>query len=212
MASDIDFSKHRGLLLHLAHRVQRRIYGAGSQSTQFDDIFQELSVAWCIARRDYDQSTGVPFGAYLATGIRNHINRWADKEIFAHGWNHVDLDAPLDLEGDFDAHSVTPDSQDDAFDIVARNDVAQQNLECLSANARKFVQLLESPPEPLINILKAQQAKKNYAKERGLPPGFFFKKLTMALVFEVMGVSLRERAAIMNEVRLIVNLEQLADA
>ncbi len=215
MAEQVDFEQHRRLLLHWAHRIQRRLYSAGSQSTMFDDIYQELCVAWTIARNSYDPTSGVPFGAYLATGLRNHVNRYANKEIEAHGWGHLDMDAPLGEDaGDNDAHSVVADPLiESAFDALNRKQAWEENLECLSAPARKFLELLESPPAPLINILKAQQAKKQFAIARGLPPGFYLKKLTASLIFDVMGASSVQRAAIMHEIRLLdMNPEQPANA
>jgi DNA-directed RNA polymerase specialized sigma24 family protein len=216
----IEFEDHKGLLMHWAHRVHRRVFSCGGQSTQLQDIFQECCIAWCIARDKWkpeitlDDGTikQVPFGAYLANGVRNHINRWADKEILEHGWGHLDLDAPLTGEFESDAHGVTPDQSDSAFEILERKDAREQNLECLSADARKFMEILESPPPQIMAILEAQQAKKQFAAERGLAAGFFLKKLSMSLIFDVMGANAKQRAAIMGEVRLIMNLEQMADA
>jgi DNA-directed RNA polymerase specialized sigma24 family protein len=202
MASDIPFAEHEKLLKFIAHKVMRRVHAAGAASIQFEDIFQELAVAWCQARDKWDQSRCVPFGPYLMRGMSHHINRWVQRELRQHTMAPFNLDAELD--GEFFAdnrslHDVLPDetiaSPEDSLITQDTRDYARDPLrsrgksEPLLPETEMLLDLMESPPPALMNVIKGIQARAVYGRDTlGIPRTCAPVRLTTALVFDVMGV------------------------
>jgi DNA-directed RNA polymerase specialized sigma24 family protein len=202
MVAQVQYRDHEKLIQHTAHRVMRRIYNLGT-SAAFDDIVQELSIAWCIARRDYDPAMQVPFVPWLMRGMIQHINRWVGNEILHHNDAHIDLDA--DIEEGTSAHDLIADNRKiDAETAIVRKDMRERNLARLSPIACKFLELLDNPPPALIAVLRAQKARFEYAKDRGVsvisPTN---KRITAAMVFDLMGVANKDRTAINKEIEEI---------
>ena len=202
MVAQVQYRDHEKLILHTAHRVMRRIYNLGTSAT-IDDVVSELSIAWIIARDSWEQEHGVPFVPFLMRGMIQHINRWVSKEILQHNSAHLDLDA--DIEEGTNAHDVIADRGEiDAETAAVRSDLRERNLKRLSPVARKFVELLESPPAALVAVLRAQKARAEYARSRGVsmisPTN---KRITTSMVFDLMGVTSKERTSISKEIEEI---------
>lgn len=179
-----------------ARRVLRRAQAAGGTAT-LEDIKSECAIAWCHARDSFDEAAGVPFLAYLRTGMRNHINRWIEKELREHNGSHVDFDAPTGEDGDGSRYDLVADRGAElADDVLEINDRRQKQLARLSPRARQFIELLESPPKALFDILNAMRERQQFAVSRGLPASPVPKRILTTLVFDFMGASHYERTSI----------------
>lgn len=182
-----------------SRRVLRRVTAAGSVIS-LDDIISECSIAWCQARDSWSETAGVPFLAYLRIGMRNHINRWVDKELREHNGSHLEFDAPSGDDGTGSFHDYFADRGAELpDDILELNDRRKKQLARLSPRARQFVELIESPPKALVDILRALKARQEFAIERGIEPSPVPKRILMTLVFRFMGASPREQTQINEE-------------
>ena len=206
------FEKHRKLLLKMSYQFHRRCVSAGAASVLQEDVYQEMCIAWCIARDKWDANTQVPFTAYLVRGIRNHVNRWIDKEIIqAH--DKLDLDASGDDSKDMeDMHSLVADrsAQNPESAAIEQDDRRNQEL-LLSAEARQFIGFLESPPPALFQVLEGMKARRAYAEQRGIAVGGAAKKITANLIFDLMGCDKPLRDKVVKEIRAFSNLELMAN-
>jgi len=206
----IEFAEHERLLRSMASKFHRRATAAGAASLQIDDVFQEMCVAWCQARDAYNSNYQVPFTAFLVRGVRNHCNRWINKQI-TEGQDRLNLDEGG--EGtDQEHHSFVADagaiSPEDA--AIDADHLAVQR-EILSPLAQKFLEILENPPPAIYRILDAMQAKRAYAQSRGVTPGFYFKQIKAPLVFELMGLDMATREKLKKELQLYAALEEMAN-
>jgi DNA-directed RNA polymerase specialized sigma24 family protein len=209
----IEFAEHERLLRSMASKFHRRATAAGAASLQIDDVFQEMCVAWCQARDAYNSNYQVPFTAFLVRGVRNHCNRWINKQI-TEGQDKLELDADFDNDNETaaDRHSVVADesvvSPEEAA-VMADHRAVQREI--LSPLAQKFLEILENPPPAIYRILDAMQAKRAYAQSRGVVPGFTFKQIKAPLVFELMGLDVATREKIKKELQLYAALEEMAN-
>jgi hypothetical protein len=223
MASSEPFEKHRKLLLYIAHRVHRRCMAAGARSLEFDDIFSELCIAWCIARDSWmpeiTQKDGtiarIPFGPYLMRGMSNHINRFVENELKKHF--HLapfDLDAELSDDGGVvgTLHDTTADeSFDSPEDVLVRKDLAEWARDSLrwkrtfngkrvhaplSPQVETFLRLMQNPPPSIMAILDGLQARAEYARKT-LKIGSVCapKRVNKNMIFDLMGIDNREERA-----------------
>lgn len=184
------------LIKSLAWRFYRRACAAGASSIQIEDIISELSVAYCIAKDRYDPKTNVPFLAYFTRGARHHVNRWLESEIrFGH---FAELDAETGEEASL--HEVLPSDDLTAEDIVAAGQIRSQALQGLSADARMFLELLESPPQALIKAFGEIAKRRDYARSRGIP-SCAPKALTGAVIMDVLGIEAARRRQVYRELK-----------
>lgn len=190
-----------------AGRVMMRLSNAGSVAT-YDDVVSECMVAWCIARDSWKEENGVPFMAYLRLGMRNHVNRWVEKELKEHNGSHLEFDRSGDEDGDSTLHDIFADENAELpEDAVIAADRRARQLARLSPRARQFVEFLDSPPKALVDILNGLRARKEFATERGVAAGVVPKRIPAALIFRFMGANSREQTRINEELEAKFNLK-----
>jgi DNA-directed RNA polymerase specialized sigma24 family protein len=190
-------------------RVLRRVTAAGSV-IELDDIISECKLAWFNASRSFDETAGVPFLAYLRRGMKLHVNRWVDKELKEHNASHLEFDAPRGESETGSLHDFIPDrSMERPDEIFEANDRREKQLARLTPRARQFVELLESPPKALVDILKGLKARQEYAIARGLPASPVPKRVLTTLVFRFMGASPREQTHITEELETKFKLKEV---
>jgi DNA-directed RNA polymerase specialized sigma24 family protein len=186
-------------------RVLNRMRAAGAVSTQLEDVVGELRIAWCEARNRWNSQTGVPFGAYLYRGMRNHINRWAQNELDVHNIAPFSFNKEVFEQDEVEFIDILkPNIEEPSIeDQLISRDEAKLFLDDLSDDTRKLVELLISPPEFLIEELKKMQARARYGRTRGLCSSSP-KQLTISFIMDALGLSQGQRRAVSIELRAAV--------
>ncbi len=208
MVANVKIEQHIGLLKYFARQVCGRLAATGTHTTQFEDVVQELAIAWCQARDHWDETKGVPFVAYLKRGMIQHINKWAGKEIFHYNASHVELDAALPGDDTSDRHAIIADvGSADPEDQLVLKDRREKALAKLSPRARQFVELIETPPKCLVDLVGALAARRRFALDRGLNTPGTPKRVLPAMVFRLMGCSRLEQTQIMAELEKKFNVK-----
>lgn len=185
-----------------AARVNRRLFAAGVRAYDLEDITQECAIAYVIAANRWDPASGVPFAAYLAIGMRNHVNRWCEHEVKQSHGASVSLDLERGEGGDGSAtlHEALGASQPDPYEQYALKTTREKVMRQLSKRARLFVELFESPPAFLVEARNDLIAKAKHARDRGLS-GAASENITATLVFDFMNAGRTERHRIREELR-----------
>lgn len=213
MAAQVTVEQHVKLIKGTAWKVYRRLEAAGVRGLNVADIEQEFWIAWCYARDSWDPKHNVPFGAYLVRGMRQHINRWADRECRHFLTAPVDLDAEIS-DDDTTRHDLLADTKTAGPDTVLiekdQRDYIQDPLRWrngmnkLSERARQFIQLLDNPPAEIVEIFRALRARAEYARQRGVTAVAAPQSITSSLVMDIMGCNRLERASIYAEIRDLI--------
>ncbi|KAA5604348.1 hypothetical protein F1188_15920 [Roseospira marina] len=185
----------------LAWRVSRRMTAAGARLVESADIRQEIWIAWTRARDSYDPTSKVPFGAYFWRGAMRHMNQWCrqmeqtDVKIFG-------LSLDDQLTDDASLHEVVEDtSVVSAEENVRLSERRSRVLAKLSPLARRFLELLESPPPELYAEIQALQDRMAWARERKVRGGrgSTTTRVTTAFVADVMGLDRMTRRTVYRE-------------
>lgn len=193
-----------------AYKVLRRVHALGARSVQIEDIESELWVAWCLACDAYSETGGASFKTFLYGGMRNHINRWVEKNFER---NHAEtVAASLDMtmggeesEARGTLGDAVADSHDRQDEIYQREDCFAYALTRVSDRAKMFLTFLKDNPPELMSRMKDLEAKAAFAKEIGASYAMPHR-ITTAMIFDFMGASRAERKSIMDEVTQIGRL------
>lgn len=191
-----------------SHRVMRRLYGAGEKGRGLglEDIQQELRVAWFKASTSYNAELGVPFQAYLATGMKQHINRLIEKNVNRRHTEvlAISLDQPIDSaggEGKVTIHSTVASEDDLPGTDFERDQHFAYAIRKLKPRAKLFITLLyEQPPELLAEVSKLNR-KSEYGRESLGIHSPVSNRLAACNVFDLMGAAQAERASIVRDIR-----------
>jgi DNA-directed RNA polymerase specialized sigma24 family protein len=200
MHADTDYKRCLPWIKGFAYKVLRRVSSGGAHSVQLEDIVQELSIAWTIAQAKWNPELGVPFLAYLDRGMKLHINRWADAHVRE---AHVSLDAGGEDDDEGLGHTLIPDDRESQHDTLVQKQHLAKVLAKLSPRARQFVELLVDPPAELTAELKAIEAKRQFARERGVATQII-TRINADLLFELTGTPAWERPKVMSEIRTVL--------
>lgn len=193
-----DYESCRRLIHWFGSRAYRRLIAAGGRAVEYDDVIQELNIAWTIAREKWNPDMGVPFVAYLKRGMQLAINRFIDRELrFDQNASHSLQFSALEGESEFseivaDTETHTPE------DIVMASLMTEYAFDQLSPLARSVLECVLSPPNELQAELNALQAKKRYAKERGFCVGGV-SEVSLSFVMDFFGLKRNARASIYAE-------------
>jgi len=76
-----QFEDHEDLIHKFARKAFGRLQSAHDNMMTYDDVFQEMSVAYIQAAKAWKPDYGVTFTAYLGRAIWNNFNHLADKLI-----------------------------------------------------------------------------------------------------------------------------------
>lgn len=199
MQDPANFEQWRRLLAWFARRAHRRSVAAGGR-VAFEDVFSECCVAWCVARDKFDPAQGVKFSAYLINGAARHVNRWLQRQIDATGGRN------LSLEGDnknslsevlADVNAGDPELE------AARRATLDAFIHRLPPRAGQYLRLLAEPPEEILVISRALEARVDYARARGFSR-FAFKHAYSRVVFDLMGCGQAERQRILHQIKTLI--------
>lgn len=201
----IRFDDYKRLLMSMARRVQRRCHAAGAKSVQFEDIFQEMCVAYVFATHRYNSELGVPFGAFLVRGVSLHINRWVQREIGQKLLAPFDLDftADKDEDGGSLQEVIADPNAEDPEDRVIEEDCWNRAMALASPRTRQFLQILRDPPPKVVDMVRAFKFRRQFAKTRNAAVAPAPKDVTASIVFELMGCAHPERTKIYAEIRAL---------
>lgn len=185
-------------------KALQRALAAGMRGVQLEDLMQEASIAWLLACKSYDPARGVPFLPFLKRGLQFHINRWLKYEIdechnasASYDMTIGDDDSAPVSEIIADARHIPQDEQ------VSRKQNWTLIASHLSPLARRYIELLESPPPELMAELKAVMAKAERGRAMGLTR-FAPVRVSSDLIFRIMGLNNYERAKITKEVQKVI--------
>lgn len=191
-------SQHKGMMIKLSRRAQRRLEGAGI-SVEFDDIMQEATVAFIKAKQGFDPQNGAKFSTYLWTSITNNLNRFCDqmRDLYR---GSVSLDAPSSDSKD------APSLMDVLVDINAidpqealmRNETAVETLAQFSPDTRRVLTYLITQPESLMQEYGRVRAYYEHSREMGHAGPRV--KFGIDFICEVMGMSNSHRRRIKQEI------------
>ena len=194
-----DLKECEVLIKSFGGKVLRRLRAAGCSTMQLEDILQELSIAWYLASKGFEPNDKVRFKTYLYSTMRQHINRWAEKELRHTRATAFSLDDSfLSDDEEKGSHDIISADDVSADDIVLAKENRKRVLDTVSSRAQQFYQFLDNPPMELVQELRGLQSKAAWARSRGIR-AIAPKSINSAVVFSLMDATRFERSAILKE-------------
>lgn len=168
-AYDTSFEAQRGLIYKLACRGWGRLKQANVH-IDFEDVMQEMSLAYVKAAAGYDPEYGITFSAYLGRSCWNEFNKFAERLIAEQvELRLVSVDAmddKFELDGAGGSFYDMIDSGDQTpEDIMESIQEARLKTSKLNPTAIFIVQQLVKPSAPLVQHLKALQDHARHARD-----------------------------------------------
>ena len=161
-----SYEHNRGLIYQTAGKAYRRIVAAGLDM-DFEDVVQELNVAWLRACECYDKDTGNNFSTYLVRVMYNHINKVIEKE--ERHTNDIGISKSMSFtteEGEFNLEDILPADTQSPEENLSAADSIEDFLSSLSDDAKLVVDLLTNRSPELEHELACVQAKAELAREK----------------------------------------------
>jgi DNA-directed RNA polymerase specialized sigma24 family protein len=185
--------------------LYKQLKASGCHSYSREDLEQELWLAYCRARDSFSEQFGVPFMAYLATGLKQQAHHIRNHKVF----NRIEeewatsLSTPL---GDEDGGATFGDVLPSANPLQSAGVEESSNMAFamrhLSKRARIFVKILSEQPIELLEAIKQAEARIEQARALGVKH-MHYSQVTSGAIFKVMGASRLERTKILDEVRKV---------
>lgn len=182
-----------GLIHHVSEKVYRRAM-AMKLSVEYDDVFQEMSIAYVNAFNAFDESKGVRFSTLYTTSAFRHANRLVDKES-----------AQVGFSLDDEYKDNTPDNSSTPDVIVETVDAVEHLYGGLSSLAKTIVDFALNPPELLLREIEMKKAKDELTYELGTgkPQKMHLLRGAMEFVFALNNVGVSKQTKIRSEIKPI---------
>lgn len=173
----ISYSDNIGLI----HLITKKLFG-WTQSLnlpmEYDDVFQEVSLAFVTAAAGYDDSLGIKFSAYLNRAAHNQIRKTVgvmtglkrlndgEKEELARmkeqkqtpefmGLSYTSFEDMLNEDGG-SVLDILPSPQIDPAEEAAFQSDWNKEVRALSPMARKIADIIKNPPVEFLEELECQ--------------------------------------------------------
>lgn len=124
-----DYKENIGLVHYLTRRCLGWVMALGV-SMDYDDVFQEVSLAFVTASRQYDSSTGIKFSAYLTRAAYNQIRKSVGIMTGAKRLNEKEKALLADLQEDNKLLAAAGKEEKSTFfglSVVSIEDMAGEN-------------------------------------------------------------------------------------
>ncbi len=199
MTDDTSWEKNCQIVKRLAAWAMRQAAFTGVRGVQFEDFFQEASIAWMKAVERYNPSLGVPFAPYLTNGIKQRLLRLLKNERGASYFAPTSLDQPLSEDIATSLLDTFSDNSAPIDTTLIEQETRNRVVAKLSPRARCFIELLESPPVELFEEMKAVIAKAQKGRSMGITR-FAPVRISADLIFTIMDAPPYERTKILKEI------------
>jgi DNA-directed RNA polymerase specialized sigma24 family protein len=203
------FEDHEPLL----HTMTRKCFGRLVQmnpSADYEDLFQELCVAFVRAQKTYDPTKGISFTAYMGRAVYNEFNGMMDK--IARDNEAIPMISAQELEargddGDIDFYGTYDPKQATMEDLIVRSDEARDNFMKLSYPARLVVKELHKPSKELLKAHSGMLAHSALARAKGENVPRVSHEITLRVVAQYLHIDKKTLASIRQEFREVVGVD-----
>lgn len=158
------FHKHERLIGKFARKGHSRLLGVGVV-IEFEDVFQEMCVAFVKAADKFNPDLGFQFSTYLGRAVLMEFNKFADRliaermELGMHSVDEIERDDDGDpYEGIVNYEGV---SMEDA--LIARVE-SRERIAALNASERAVIRDLIKPSSELKTAFAAYKAQRDVGR------------------------------------------------
>lgn len=203
MSETFKVADYERLLASLSHRAFRRATAKGF-NVEFEELFQEAKHTFVVASEGFDPSFGVKFSTYLWQAVKNNLRRVESKAI-----NIQSKTTSMDAEIGEDVgtmHDLLPSSDESVEDRMMRLETENVMFSKLSANAKRVITILDSPPQELAKEIRRMEHFRAHCKENKMAAAS--RTLDVHTLCGMMGLSVNETRRIKREFKAMLEDDQ----
>jgi DNA-directed RNA polymerase specialized sigma24 family protein len=173
-AFDTSFEAHKGLL----HKMARKGYGRLidlNVAVDYEDIFQEMSLAYVKAAQKYDVTKGITFSAYLGKTVWNEFNCFVERE---QRQNFVSVDSFEVGDDDMDVYGAIASPCQTPEELIEMKQEAQYKNKRSGKLTKYLVSQLLNPSTKLIEAFNREVENATDRVPRDITLSFILKHQT----------------------------------
>lgn len=171
---------------------------------EYDDLFQEASIAFVDAKRAFNPDRGTKFITYVGCAVSNRLNKVVSESI-ASKTSMMTISLDDQVAEDHSMHEQIADNSPTAEDILTVEQTIQKALTKLSPLSRKVIEWVESPPQELRDEFRAYQERCRLERERfgsrGAPRELDTTFIVAHFLPSIMNLSRAKRDGIHSELK-----------
>lgn len=195
-----NFNDYKLLIGREAMKGYKRLMGNGV-SIDYEDVFQQMSMTFCVASEKFDPSKGYAFTTYLVRAIWHQFNKWAESQIaYRQHCQSVEEHRLADEEGDgFSLYEILSNDASTPEQIVMHRRDSERAFNSMSEEARKVIEVLVSPPEELDKEWTALKAHHAHGRALGISSRRLPDDMNFTFAFDHLNLSVRRRNQVKRE-------------
>lgn len=194
------FEDYELLIGKLAMKGYKRLL-ANDAGADYDDVFQQMSLTFCMASQKFDASKGYNFSTYLVCAIWKEFNKWAESQI---GHAHLISSAEAKYSNDDEISSDSlydrtasdmPTPEDEISNYVEK----QAAIRGLSRHAKRVLLNVAHPSKKLQNEWSAYKAHHEFGRSIGESNVRVGDDMNFTFIYDTLKVPQRKRSEIKRE-------------
>ena len=158
-------SDNMGMIEHLTSQFHRRATAA-NVGLDREDIRQEVMLVWWTCSQTFEASKG-KFSTFMYMAARRRFNRIFDVEFRITNKVGLQSSTMSNEDGDYYLHDIVPTGEPQPDTLAMGRESYDALYDALSPSAKMVLDYVHTPPEFLLNELKAVNAKAEMGREQG---------------------------------------------
>lgn len=160
-----EWKDYERFVAQMSWKSYRRARASGLQ-LEFDDIYQEASIAYIRASKTFNPALGYRFITYLGAAIMTTLANYKHRQDRQLAGRTVSIDSMLNEEGD--AYEIFPGSEGSPLDELCVVDGLQEAMRELGPLGAQMVEWMIDPPPEIEAELNALRWKFAEMTRRGM--------------------------------------------
>lgn len=160
-----EWKDYERFVAQMSWKSYRRARASGLQ-LEFDDIYQEASIAYIRASKTFNPALGYRFITYLGAAIMTALANYKHRQDRQLAGRTVSIDSMLNEEGD--AYEIFPGSEGSPLDELCVVDGLQEAMRELGPLGAQMVDWMVDPPPEIEAELNALRWKFAEMTRRGM--------------------------------------------
>lgn len=196
-----NFNDYKLLIGQQAMKGYKRLMGNGV-SVDYDDVFQQMSLTFCVASEKFDPSKGFAFTTYLVRAIWHQFNKWAETQIAYRQHTYSVDELLVNDEGqdrDNGIYDLVASDASTPEQIVLRRQDNERALKRISKEARDVVEVLANPSARTNEEWDALKAHHAHGRAMGVSSRRLPEDMNFTFAFDQLGLSQRRRNQVKRE-------------
>lgn len=163
---------------------------------EYEDVFQEASLAFAMALKTYDESKGITFSAYMGRAVVNNLGHWARKLTQERAEIGMYINSELVERSADELADETPTPEEERITAAS----VQTLLSQFRPLTREILKELIDPSEEFKAAHEGLRAHREHAIKLGVRTWSIPDHITFSSLVKILRLSENEKRAVKDEI------------